>query len=845
LLITAPIIAGLGTGISQAINFESAFAEVKKTVNATEAEWARYRQQVIEIARVMPFAREQIASVMAAAGRFGVANDDLAKFTETALKLGTATGQAPEVVAEQVSRLMNLIQVAPQDMEKFLSSIVALGNDIPTTEANIISMALRIGQIRAVANASPADINGMAAALSALGIRAEMGGSALSRVFFNISDLVKTGGDDLEAFADQFGFVAEDFAAKFEADPTAAVTDFLTAVRRLSDEGANVPAILKEFGLGEIRVRDTILRASQGIDTWNKALAISNKGFEQGTALQIEYEKRLETTESRWIMFKNRLSEVALVFGTALLPIMIDVLDALMPFVEMLGAAAQAFSMLDPEVRKTVVTLALMAAAIGPVLFIGTKLIAMFSNIGLAFIAMTRLIMAHPIILALALIALAAYEIITHWEEVKTFFKNLWDDVTGFAQKAWDTINEIWSTAFTGDFLGVGPWEEDEWFPNALLTFHDKWTTYWEDISNIAVGSWQGNVDGWVGLWEDITGATTTGANGVKTGWNATWGFVSEQFHHWVDPLADTFLVLWDEFGLDTGAGGAGVSRLIGEFGNATQLAFGTMKDVVTLLWDEQWSFIKLTAENSVNELKILWANMGIAWGLVWPLMRTAAEVAWFAIRDNVFVPMVDFWMPRIKAAMDLTGEAWSFWWPVIQSVVNTAWSLILGYFTAMAGWLQTLGSFMLDLWSIFDRTWQAMPQIVKTAIEQIKTHLRGLKDAAQDALGPLSQVLSYATGGQGLVPNFIPIAGRADDGGIVPGLRGSPQLILAHGGEELIPKHKPGWQDAAQVVERHVHFHLDGPISVRSDQDILDMRRAFYEQERSEAFAKGESVVA
>ena len=57
-----------------------------------------------------------------------------------------------------------------------------------------------------------------------------------------------------------------------------------------------------------------------------------------------------------------------------------------------------------------------------------------------------------------------------------------------------------------------------------------------------------------------------------------------------------------------------------------------------------------------------------------------------------------------------------------------------------------------------------------------------------------------------------------------------------------------PAAQTAAMMggsQERHVHFHLDGPVSVRNDDDILEMRRAFYDQESREARARGEVAVA
>lgn len=796
LLVTAPIVAGLGAGINQAVNFESAFAEVKKTVNATDTEYAKLRQQVIDMSGEMPFSRETISAVMAAAGKFGIANDNLAAFTATALKLGTATGQAPEQVAEQVSKLMNLISVAPQDVDKFLSSIVNLGNDMPTTEANIISMGLRIGQIRAVAKASPADITGMAAALTSLGIRAEAGGSAISRVFFNISDRVKKGGDDLKDFTDAFGLNAEEFAKKFESDPTAAVTDFLTAVRRLSDEGANVPAILKEFGLGEIRVRDTILRASQGLDTWNKAQDLAHDGFDRGIALQVEYEKRLNTTEAQWTILKNRAGEVALIFGTALLPMLLDVFDAVEPLVEMFAALAEEFSKMDPAMQQTIITFALILASIGPMLFIGSKLIAMFGNIGLAFVAMGRTMMAHPILLILMLIALAVYEIYKHWEGFKKFWQDLWDDVERIFNNALDFIQGFWySLAGGGLTFPTDKWEHIG--QEMGLAIQEGWTQFWGQVTD----------------WYAPVGHVM---DNVLEGVGEFWSDVDNTFHHWADPVFETWQVLWEDLGF------AAVFN-----GDNIRIFIDTMWGLIQGAWSRGSQFLVDT------------------WNVSWPALQMSAGTSFNWLQENVFSPIADYWGPRLSAFASLTAEAWGYWWPYISSIVGSAWTSIKNWFVEMFGWFTVLGGGLANLWSLFDRAWQAMPIIVHTAIEKIKADIRGALGVVGDFLSALAKVPGVGLAGSVIsAPVSLAgyLAGKADDGGIVPGLRGQPQLILAHGGETILPTHKATWQNNATV--RHVHFHQEGNVYVNSNDDILALRRAFYDQEERDAFARGEAVI-
>lgn len=64
--------------------------------------------------------------------------------------------------------------------------------------------------------------------------------------------------------------------------------------------------------------------------------------------------------------------------------------------------------------------------------------------------------------------------------------------------------------------------------------------------------------------------------------------------------------------------------------------------------------------------------------------------------------------------------------------------------------------------------------------------------------------------------PGGIPVAGKFADGGVVPGPKGSPQLILAHGGETVLPTHKDmgpaavGAFDIPHGVTNYNTFYLD-----------------------------------
>ncbi len=69
--------------LKSSVDFESAFAGVQKTVDATEEEYTALRQSIIDMSRELPISANEIAGVMEMAGQLGIKNENLVDFTRT------------------------------------------------------------------------------------------------------------------------------------------------------------------------------------------------------------------------------------------------------------------------------------------------------------------------------------------------------------------------------------------------------------------------------------------------------------------------------------------------------------------------------------------------------------------------------------------------------------------------------------------------------------------------------------------------------------------------------------------------------------------------------------------
>ena len=479
--VTAPLTALGVISTKSAIDFESAFAGVRKTVDASEEEFATLEQGIRDMAKEIPAAATEIAGVAEAAGQLGIQTEAILGFTRTMTDLGVATNLTAEEAATNLARFANIVQMPQTEFDRLGSTIVALGNNLATTEAEIVEMAMRLAGAGAQVGLAEAEIMALAGALSSVGIRAEAGGSAFSKLMMQMQlaseigpraneIIAQTGRSlrdleilsnenaqafkevaasigitgtelkdymaaarDLEQFAAVTGQSAEEFSEAFKEDAVTTIGAFIEGLSTAEERGVSTIAILEEMGITEIRLRDSLLRAAGAQEVFANAVVIGTQAWDENIALTKEAEQRYATTESQIQMMKNSLTDVAITFGEILLPAISSVVDKVGQFADWLGS-------LNPETQRTIVIVATLAAALGPVALIIGKVTSAVGVL-LPFLAtlggfvMKTLIPAIAGISAPALatvgaivgLAVVAYEVYRAWDEVKAALLAVWE----------------------------------------------------------------------------------------------------------------------------------------------------------------------------------------------------------------------------------------------------------------------------------------------------------------------------------------------------------------------------------------------------------------------------------
>jgi TP901 family phage tail tape measure protein len=320
LLAGAAVAAGLALSVKAAVEWESAWAGVLKTVDGSPEQMAALEEEIRGLTAILPATHTEIAAVAEAAGQLGIQRENIAAFTKTMIDMGEATNLSSDEAATSIARLMNIMQTAPGDVGRLASAIVDLGNKGATTEAEITEMGLRIAGAGRTIGLSEQQVLAFAAALSNVGIRAEAGGTAISKVFLEIDTAVSQGGDNLEVFAETAGMTAEEFQRAYEQDAGGAIAAFVIGLGKVQERGGDVNAVLTQLGLTEIRVSDALRRLAGSGDNLTQTLAISNQAWDENTALAAEAERRYGTTAAQLEIARNQVNDLAIGIGQGLLP---------------------------------------------------------------------------------------------------------------------------------------------------------------------------------------------------------------------------------------------------------------------------------------------------------------------------------------------------------------------------------------------------------------------------------------------------------------------------------------------------------------------------------------------
>ena len=362
--VSTGIVTAGAASAGAAIQWESSMAGVRQVVHGTDEQLQQLEAGLLEMSKTKPVDNTTLAQIAADAGQLGIATDNVLEFTGIMADLAASTNLSASEGASAFAKFANVTQMPQENFANLASSVTYLGNNLATTQADIMEMAMRLGAAGAQVGMTTPQIIGMAGALSSLGLEAQAGGTAFSKLFVNMKVAAETGSEDLEKFANVAGMSATAFADMFNKDAAGAITAFIQGLANGSDSAI---VMLDEMGISEVRFRDALLRTTNATELFSQAMDDSTRAWGENTALADAAGAKYNTTQAQMTMLGNSAKAMAIGFGQELLP-------TIQSGIDWVGGLIEKFSALDSGTKKGILTWGAYAAAVGPAIGILGKL---------------------------------------------------------------------------------------------------------------------------------------------------------------------------------------------------------------------------------------------------------------------------------------------------------------------------------------------------------------------------------------------------------------------------------------------------------------------------------------
>lgn len=382
--------AALAGATATAISFEDAWVGVTKTVEGTPDQLKRVNDGLKELALNTQASYETLAGYAELGGQMGVATDSIVTFTKTIAMLGDTTNIAGEEAAQALAQIANIMVDAggrtADYYERFGSTVVDLGNNFATTEADIVAMTQRLATAGRQVGMSTPQVMALATALGSMGIKAAEGGGAMSKLIKEIETSVATGSESLQDYANVANMTAQEFAQAWEQDAGQAFARFLEGIGKTE----NVTKTLADLGIEEIRMSNATGALAQSTDLYTDALARADEAWASNTAMAAEAQKRYDTVKSSISQATEAVKQAGNEIGSTLAPIVKDVAEGVKDL-------ATSFVNLDDNSKRTVTSLLVAGTSLAPIAKLtskaagGTaKLIKAFGEVGSAVGSMVK-----------------------------------------------------------------------------------------------------------------------------------------------------------------------------------------------------------------------------------------------------------------------------------------------------------------------------------------------------------------------------------------------------------------------------------------------------------------------
>jgi TP901 family phage tail tape measure protein len=398
--------SGLRRSVQLFADFDEGLIAVAKTTDLSQDEVRKFGRSITDLSKRIPVAAKELLDIGATAGQLGVSGSrDLLRFTDTVAKLGRASNLAGEEAATSLARMLNVTGENIGEVGRLASVIVRLGNNMAVTEREIARMATEVSLATTNFRVGTTAASAIGAAMASVGIRAELGGSAVGRAFRTINSAVLSGGVQLEKLSRIAGVTGNELVRVFKRDSVAAFNLFLKGLARMQTQGADVAHELKAIGLGGEEINKVLPVLANRFDLLADAQRMAADEARNTTALNREAEAAFRSFSNQMRLLQNNAEAALRVLGAELAPAIVTVKERL---VELLanGSIEQAAKTVGFAFQSLASNIDLVVRAVAG-LFLARKVGAAFGLITTSLMGNAGAIAGFRLIAAISPLAAA------------------------------------------------------------------------------------------------------------------------------------------------------------------------------------------------------------------------------------------------------------------------------------------------------------------------------------------------------------------------------------------------------------------------------------------------------
>ena len=413
--LTLPIV-GLGAIATKTFSdFQQSMAKVQAISGATGKDFEALTQTAKDLGISTRFAASEVSDLMLNYSKLGFSSDEIQKITGATLDLALATGEDLARSAEVAGSTLRAFGLEATDMVH-LTDVMANSFSSSALDLEKFSESMKyVAPVAKVANVSLEETTAMLSVLANNGIKGSQAGTALRRI------------------------IAENGSS---GKPTT------VALKELAASGLDLAGATDEVGKNAMSALLVLAAGAEQINPLTEAYKTQTNVAKDMAAIMDD------TLEGSMMKLKSATEGLAISFGEVMAP-------AVGMAADFLSSIAMKFSNLSEGTKQTIVVIAALVAAIGPLVFVIGSLMAVMTPLNLIIAA---------VVLVLAGLAAVVVYVVRNWEALTERFSDVgWWRNTIIDMAAFFVRYNPISLFIKGINFLIDFWQNTDWFKKGLL----------------------------------------------------------------------------------------------------------------------------------------------------------------------------------------------------------------------------------------------------------------------------------------------------------------------------------------------------------------------------------------